>query len=82
MKKLSFEEIEKINKNMIAKETEKAYQIKVNFVRLDVEERDIFLWVPKSCTKKTECGLLDIKDWFLKIKENELHGYISPILNY
>lgn len=83
MKKLSIEEVELINKNMIEKETEKAYQLKVNYMnKFTGNEKEIAIWVPKSCIEKTECGLLKIKDWFLKNKENELKGIITPALNY
>ena len=83
MKKLNKEEVELINKNMIEKETEKAYQLKVNYMnRFTGNEKEIAIWVPKSCTEKTECGILKIKDWFLKNKENELKGIITPSLVY
>lgn len=83
MKKLSKEEIALINKNMIDKETEKAYQIKVNYMnKFTGNEKKITIWVPKSCTEKTDCGILKIKDWFLKNKENELNGVITPSLIY
>lgn len=83
MKKLSIEEVELINKNMIEKETEKAYQLKVNYMnKFTGNEKEIAIWVPKSCTEKTDCGILKIKDWFLKNKENELSGFITPSLVY
>lgn len=83
MKKLSIEEVEKINKNMIVKETEKAYQLKVNYTnKFTGNEKEINIWVPKSCTEKTQVGILKIKDWFLKNKENELKGMITPFLAY
>lgn len=83
MKKLSKEEIELINKNMVEKETEKAYQLKVNYInKFTGNEKEISIWVPKSCTEKTEVGILRIKDWFLKNKENELKGIITPVLVY
>ena len=83
MKKLSKEEIALINKNMIEKETEKAYQLKVNYMnKFTGNEKEIAIWVPKSCTEKTDCGILKIKDWFLKNKENELSGFITPSLVY
>lgn len=80
--KLSIEQIEKININMIKKETEKAFNLKVSFIKLSGEENQITIWVPKSCTEFTECGILKIKDWFRKNKENELHGMIKPVLEY
>ncbi len=83
MKKLSIEEVELINKNMIEKETEKAYQLKVNYMnKFTGNEKEIAIWVPKSCTEKTEAGILRVKDWFLKNKENELKGIITPSLVY
>lgn len=83
MKKLSNEEVNKINKNMIVKETEKAYQLKVNYAnKFTGNEKEINIWVPKSCTEKTQVGILKIKDWFLKNKENELKGMITPFLAY
>ena len=83
MKKLSNEEVNKINKNMIVKETEKAYQLKVNYVnKFTGNEKEINIWVPKSCTEKTQVGILKIKDWFLKNKESELKGIITPSLVY
>ena len=83
MNKLSKEEIELINKNMIEKETEKAVQLKVNYInKFTGNEKEINIWVPKSCTEKTDCGILKIKEWFLKNKENELKGIITPVLNY
>lgn len=83
MKKLSNEEVNKINKNMIVKETEKAYQLKVNYVnKFTGNEKEINIWVPKSCTEKTQVGILKIKDWFLKSKESELKGIITPSLVY
>lgn len=82
MKKLNDLEIKRINENMIAKETEKAYQLRVNYISLTGNDKEICIWVPKTCTEKTECGILKIKDWFLKNKEKELHGYIKPVLIY
>lgn len=82
MKKLKNEEIKKINENMIVTETEKAYRLKVNYVNLAGNEKEIEIWVPKSCTEKSDCGILKIKEWFLKNKQQELHGYISPVLEY
>ena len=83
MNKLNKENIELINKNMIVKETEKAYQLKVMYMnKYTGNEKEINIWVPKSCTEKTECGILKIKDWFLKNKENELKGIITPSLVY
>lgn len=83
MKKLSNEEVSKINENMIVKETEKAYQLKVNYVnKFTGNEKEINIWVPKSCTEKTQVGILKIKDWFLKNKESELKGIITPSLVY
>lgn len=83
MDKLSKEEIKLINKNMIEKETEKAVQLKVNYMnKFTGNEKEINIWVPKSCTEKTDCGILKIKEWFLKNKENELKGIITPVLNY
>lgn len=83
MKKLSNEEVNKINENMIVKETEKAYQLKVNYVnKFTGNEKEINIWVPKSCTEKTQVGILKIKDWFLKNKESELKGIITPSLVY
>lgn len=83
MDKLSKEEIKLINKNMIEKETEKAVQLKVNYMnKFTGTEKEINIWVPKSCTEKTDCGILKIKEWFLKNKENELKGIITPVLNY
>lgn len=83
MKKLSNEEVNKINENMIVKETEKAYQLKVNYVnKFTGNEKEINIWVPKSCTEKTQVGILKVKDWFLKNKESELKGIITPSLVY
>lgn len=83
MKKLTSNEIELINKNMIVKETEKAYQLKVNYVNnFTGNEKEINIWVPKTCTEKTSAGILKIKDWFLKNKESELKGIITPSLVY
>ena len=83
MKKLSKEDVEKINKNMVVKETEKAYQLKVNYMnRYTGNGKELNMWVPKSCTEKTQVGILKIKDWFLKNKENELKGIITPSLIY
>lgn len=83
MKKLSKEEVELINKNMIVKETEKAYQLKVNYMnKFTGNEKEVNIWVPKSCTEKTQVGILKIKDWFLKNKESELKGVITPSLVY
>lgn len=83
MKKLGKEEIELINKNMVEKETEKAYQLKVIYVnKITGNEKEITIWVPKSCIEKTECGIIKIKDWFKKNKEDELKGIIKPVLNY
>lgn len=82
MKKLTKIQIETINNNMIAKETEKAFQLKVNYISLAGNAKEINIWVPKSCTELSECGILKIKDWFLKNKQQELHGYIEPVLNY
>ena len=83
MKKLSNEEVNKINENMIVKETEKAYQLKVNYVnKFKKKKKEINIWVPKSCTEKTQVGILKVKDWFLKNKESELKGIITPSLVY
>ena len=75
-------EVKTINENAIVTETEKAYKIKVNYVRLDGEEKVIAIWVPKSCTEITGIGVIKIKDWFRKNKEDELHGMITPYLEY
>ena len=81
--KLNNEQIDLINKNMVVKETEKAYQLRVNYMnKFTGNEKEIAIWVPKSCTEKSECGILKIKEWFLKNKENELKGIITPILAY
>ena len=83
MKKLSNEEVNKINENMIVKETEKAYQLKVNYVnKFTGNEKEINIWVPKSCTEKPQFGILKVKDGFLKNKESELKGIISPSIVY
>ena len=56
MKNLNNKEIELINRNMIKNETEKAYQLKVFCTnKFTGNEREIAIWVPKSCTEKTEC---------------------------
>lgn len=80
--KLSDEQVKKINENMIVKETEKAYYMKVNYVCINGDEKEISIWVPKSCTEFTNSGILAIKDWFKKNKESELHGIINPVLAY
>ena len=48
----------------------------------DLISQRIPCWVPKSCTEKTQVGILKIKDWFLKNKESELKGVITPSLVY
>lgn len=82
MNKLNKEQIELINKNAIVNETEKAYKMKVNYIRLDGTEKIIEIWVPKSCTEFSACGILKIKDWFIKNKSNELKGSLTPVLEY
>lgn len=80
MEKLTKTQIENINKGMIVKETEKAVLLKLNFCRIDGEEKNIDIWCPKSCIEYSECGLLKIKDWFKRNKENELHGNLYYIV--
>lgn len=80
--KLNETQIKNINENMIISETEKAIQLKVNYIKLNGDEKEIHIWCPKTCIEYTECGILKIKDWFRKNKENELHGKITPILVY
>lgn len=83
MEKLTQEQINKINRNMIVGETEKAIQLRVNYSNnFTGNEKEIKIWVPKSCVELSACGILKIKDWFTKNKEFELKGRLELILDY
>lgn len=77
MKKLTKKQIEQINNNFINKETEKAYLLNV-----EVNGSEATIWVPKSCTEVTECGLLKIMEWFRLKKQKDLKSIIVPIIKY